>query len=214
MHHQPSFASNRPSLVISPMNPGTSTSVLLLDECQTSTNLPQPPPKPQRVEECSLCQRRCMEQPPLLAWGLRRNPLAGESSQPMLKEENSCYSNWVPTCVELAPSSFFILSGFIRPGSGGRRRGPQSAGGTGAPSCASPRPAGGDAAAVPCNHPACRGTASFLPFLPGGITCASFMVSLGWMSAPLPKRKLDAVSVLQQRLFATLPVVKNDCTNH
>lgn len=75
-----------------------------------------------------------------------------------------------------------------------------------------PRSADSDAAAVPCNHPACRGTASFLPFLPRGITCTSFVTSLGWMSAQQPKR--DAVSVLQQRLFATLPVVKNDCTNY
>lgn len=77
------------------------------------------PPNPQqslRVQPHSLCQMRFLKQPPLPAPGLRRNPLARESSQAMLKEENSCYSNQFSTCTESALSSLLIFSGFISSG--------------------------------------------------------------------------------------------------
>lgn len=66
----------------------------------------------------SLCQTEFLKQPLLPAWGLRRNPLTkeSESSQAMLKEENSCYSNQLSTCTESAPSSLLIFSGFISSG--------------------------------------------------------------------------------------------------
>lgn len=93
----------------------------------TLSQLPPPPPlpDPNRVQECShktfVKRDSCSNLPPQPGDGTEI-PLRGSPSQPMLKVENSCYSNQFSTCTELARSSLLIFSGFI---SSGRVAAPQ-----------------------------------------------------------------------------------------